>query len=107
MRPFGERLAAAIDERGRLCVGIDPHPPLLAAWGLADDAAGLREFSLRVVEALTGVVAVFKPQAAFYERHGSAGMAVLEETMGRKKPELLEFNIKAFNAGYEAAGKGE
>ena len=34
-------------------------------------------------------------------------MAVLEETMGRKKPELLEFNIKAFNAGYEAAGKGE
>ena len=33
-------------------------------------------------------------------------MAVLEETMGRKKPELLEFNIKAFNAGYEAAGKG-
>ncbi|WP_454294715.1 orotidine-5'-phosphate decarboxylase [Salana multivorans] len=81
MRPFGERLAAAIDERGRLCVGIDPHPPLLAAWGLADDAAGLREFSLRVVEALTGVVAVFKPQAAFYERHGSAGMAVLEETI--------------------------
>ena len=34
-------------------------------------------------------------------------MAVLEETMGRKKPELLEFTIKAFNAGYEAAGKGE
>ena len=34
-------------------------------------------------------------------------MAVLEETMGRKKPELLEFNIKAFNAGYEAVGKGE
>ena len=34
-------------------------------------------------------------------------MAVLEETMGKKKPELLEFNIKAFNAGYEAAGKGE
>ena len=33
--------------------------------------------------------------------------AVLEETMGRKKPEPLEFNIKAFNAGCEAAGKGE
>jgi len=24
--------------RGRLCVGIDPHPGLLAAWDLADDA---------------------------------------------------------------------
>ena len=32
--------------------------------------------------------------------------AVLEETMGKKKPELLEMNLKAFNAGFEA-GKGE
>ena len=32
---------------------------------------------------------------------------VLRRAMGKKKPELLEFNIKAFNAGYEAAGKGE
>lgn len=31
--------------------------------------------------------------------------AVLEETMGRKKPELLEMNLRAFNAGYEA-GRG-
>ncbi|ACQ80294.1 orotidine 5'-phosphate decarboxylase [Beutenbergia cavernae DSM 12333] len=80
-KPFGERLHAAIDARGRLCVGIDPHPPLLRAWGLADDAAGVREFSLRVVEALGGRVAVFKPQSAFYERHGSAGVAALEETI--------------------------
>lgn len=81
MRPFGERLAAAIDERGRLCVGIDPHPQLLAAWGLEDDVAGLREFSLRVVASLAGSVAALKPQSAFYERHGSAGVAVLEETI--------------------------
>jgi len=80
-RPFGERLAGAIDATGRLCVGIDPHPQLLTAWGLADDATGLREFSLRVVEALAGSVAALKPQAAFYERHGSAGIAVLEETI--------------------------
>lgn len=81
MSPFGERLAAAIDERGRLCVGIDPHPPLLRAWGLRDDAAGLREFALRTLEALAGTVAAVKPQAAFFERHGSAGVAVLEETI--------------------------
>ncbi|MCL3778158.1 hypothetical protein H6X67_08460, partial [Actinomyces sp. AC-20-1] len=42
-------------------------------------AAGLREFSLRVVDALGGRVAAVKPQSAFYERHGSAGVAVLEE----------------------------
>ncbi len=79
--PFGARLAAAMDEHGPLCAGIDPHASLLSAWGLSDDAAGLREFSLRVVDAVGGRVAAFKPQAAFYERHGSAGVAVLEETI--------------------------
>jgi len=32
--PFGARLVAAMHERGPLCVGIDPHPGLLQAWGL-------------------------------------------------------------------------
>ena len=36
--PFGARLAAAMDAHGPLCVGIDPHPSLLEAWGLPDDA---------------------------------------------------------------------
>ncbi|GAB3167107.1 orotidine-5'-phosphate decarboxylase [Myceligenerans halotolerans] len=79
--PFGARLAAAMDSHGPLCVGIDPHATLLEAWGLDDTAAGVREFSLRVVDALAGRVAAFKPQAAFYERHGSAGLAALEDTL--------------------------
>jgi orotidine-5'-phosphate decarboxylase len=76
--PFGARLAAATAARGPLCVGIDPHPGLLAAWGLPDDASGLERFARTVVEALADVVAVLKPQAAFFERHGSRGIAVLE-----------------------------
>ena len=32
--PFGARLRRAMDERGPLCVGIDPHASLLAEWGL-------------------------------------------------------------------------
>lgn len=79
--PFGARLAAAMDAHGPLCVGIDPHASLLRSWGLPDDAGGLREFSLRVVDALGGQVAAFKPQAAFFERHGSRGLAVLEEVI--------------------------
>lgn len=78
---FGARLSRAMDERGPLCVGIDPHPGLLEAWGLTDSAAGLRDFSLRAVEALEGRVAAVKPQSAFFERHGSAGLAVLEEVL--------------------------
>jgi orotidine-5'-phosphate decarboxylase len=79
--PFGARLAAAMDVHGPLCVGIDPHASLLRAWGLPDDVGGLREFSLRVVDALGGKVAAFKPQSAFFERHGSRGLAVLEEVI--------------------------
>jgi orotidine-5'-phosphate decarboxylase len=79
--PFGARLHAAMAGRGPLCVGIDPHPGLLAAWGLADDVAGLERFCLTVVEALADRVAVLKPQAAFFERHGSGGVAVLERVL--------------------------
>lgn len=78
LAPFGARLRAAMDERGPLCVGIDPHAALLDSWGLADDIAGLERFTYTVVEALAGTVAVFKPQAAFFERFGSRGVAVLE-----------------------------
>lgn len=80
--PFGVRLAAAMLARGPLCVGIDPHPGLLAAWGLDDSARGLRTFSQTVLEAVGPLAAAVKPQVALYERHGSAGMAALEELLG-------------------------
>ncbi|SED78756.1 orotidine-5'-phosphate decarboxylase [Streptomyces sp. TLI_105] len=75
---FGTRLRSAMDERGPLCVGIDPHAALLDSWGLTDDIAGLERFTFTVVEALAETVAVFKPQSAFFERFGSRGIAVLE-----------------------------
>jgi orotidine-5'-phosphate decarboxylase len=80
--PFGTRLRAAMDERGPLCVGIDPHPALLHAWGLDDDADGLERFALTCVEAFAGAVALVKPQSAFFERHGSRGVRVLEQVVG-------------------------
>jgi orotidine-5'-phosphate decarboxylase len=83
--PFGRRLAAAVDARGPLCVGIDPHRALLIEWGVGDDVDGLRRFTDLVVDALAGAVAVLKPQMAFYERHGSRGIAVLEEAVVRAR----------------------
>ena len=82
---FGQRLRAATDERGPLCVGIDPHPELLDAWGLPDDPSGLDRFALGVVDALADRVAVLKPQSAFFERHGSRGVAVLERVLARAR----------------------
>ncbi len=78
---YGRRLTSAIAERGPLCVGIDPHPALLADWGLAADVAGLERCARGMVEALGDLVAVFKPQSAFFEAYGSAGIAVLERTL--------------------------
>jgi orotidine-5'-phosphate decarboxylase len=80
--PFGVRLRAAMDERGPLCVGLDPHAALLDAWGLPDTAYGLERFAMTVVESLADRTAVIKPQSAFFERHGSAGVAVLERVIG-------------------------
>lgn len=85
MVPFGTRLADAMDARGPLCVGIDPHPGLVHDWGLPDGVTGLREFALRTLEAVGPHVAAVKPQAAFYERWGSAGMAVLEEVIAASR----------------------
>lgn len=75
----------AMGERGALCVGVDPHPGLLDAWGLADDAAGLERFGRTVVDALAGEMAVLKPQSAFFERHGSAGIAALERVVAEAR----------------------
>jgi orotidine-5'-phosphate decarboxylase len=83
--PFGRRLADAVAARGPLCVGIDPHAPLLERWGLPDSPEGLARFTDAVVDALAGTVAVLKPQLAFYERHGSRGLAVLEDGVARAR----------------------
>jgi len=80
-QPFGSRLRAARLVRGPLCVGLDPHPALLRSWGLHDDVAGLELFSRIVTDALADRVSLLKPQLAFFERHGSRGLAVLEQVV--------------------------
>jgi orotidine-5'-phosphate decarboxylase len=79
--PFQTRFAALAAERSPLCVGIDPSGESLRSWGLADDIAGLRTFCERLVGVCAPLVAAVKPQSAFFERHGPAGMAVLRDTV--------------------------
>lgn len=79
--PFPARLAARVARFGPLCVGIDPSPKLLAQCGLADDAGGLRDFGRRVLEAARFELSIVKPQMAYFERHGSAGLAALERLL--------------------------
>ncbi|MDR6865202.1 orotidine-5'-phosphate decarboxylase [Phycicoccus sp. 3266] len=75
---FGQRLRAATAAYGPLCAGIDPHRTLVESWGLTYDLEGLTRFTETCVEAFAGHVGVVKPQSAFFEVFGSAGVAVLE-----------------------------
>ena len=99
--PFGSRLVAAFEERGQLCAGIDPHASLLHAWGLEDTPSGLERFALTVVEAVAPLVSVVKPQSAFYERHGSRGIAVLERVIeqSRAAGALVLLDVKRGDIG--------
>lgn len=104
METFGNRLRAAMDSHGPLCAGIDPHSSLLSAWGLADDVNGLTTFTMTVVEALAGRVAAIKPQSAFFERHGSRGVAVLERAVAdcRSAGSLVVLDVKRGDIGSTA-----
>jgi orotidine-5'-phosphate decarboxylase len=109
LEPFGARLRRAMDDRGPLCVGIDPHASLLAEWGLNDDVAGLERFSRTVVEAMADRVAVLKPQSAFFERFGSRGVAVLEKAVeeARAAGALVVMDAKRGDIGSTMAAYAE
>lgn len=97
---FGQRLAAAMVHKGPLCAGIDPHPHLLSAWGLEDSVAGLAAFTEAAYQGLREA-AILKPQMAFYERFGSAGVAVLEDLLAQARADgvLTVVDVKRGDIG--------
>ncbi|MDR1387533.1 MAG: orotidine-5'-phosphate decarboxylase [Propionibacteriaceae bacterium] len=101
LEPYAVRLRRRFALKAPICVGLDPHPALLRAWGLSVDPAGLARFGAIVVEALADRVACLKPQSAFFEAHGAAGLAVLEETMAqaRQAGALVVLDVKRGDIG--------
>jgi orotidine-5'-phosphate decarboxylase len=101
---FGTRLSDALDKRGPLCVGVDPHSSLLVEWGLPDTPEGLERFCGIVTEAIADLVPVLKPQSAFFERFGSAGIGVLESTIrhAREGGALVLLDVKRGDIGSTA-----
>ena len=77
--PFADRLLQSIQAHSPLCVGIDPSASLLKSSGLPDSAEGALAFGRRVLEAAEYRISLLKPQSAFFERFGSAGLRALEE----------------------------
>jgi orotidine-5'-phosphate decarboxylase len=86
LAPFGARLeAAAVARRSVLCVGLDPRPELLPeeVWrgvraGPAGTARAVERFCEGILEATAEHAVAVKPQLAFFEALGHAGLATLE-----------------------------
>jgi orotidine-5'-phosphate decarboxylase len=88
---FADRLTALCRDRGNaLCVGLDPRWEQLPrevrqrhGGGTLDAVAhAYEEFCLRVLRVVAPLVPVIKPQSAFFEACGPAGMSALQSVLG-------------------------
>ena len=82
---LGARIATT---RTVLCVGVDPDPAALPD-GFPATLAGVERFARLVVEASLPYAAAVKPNLAFFEAHGSAGIAALERLRALVPSEVL------------------
>jgi len=81
--PYLARLDRRIRETGTcLCLGLDPDPGALPR-GFAPDVTGVERFAALVLEAALPYVAAVKPNLAFFEAFGGAGLAALERLRAR------------------------
>jgi orotidine-5'-phosphate decarboxylase len=111
---FADRLAAAVDRCGNpVLVGLDPRADMLpdslrpegAAPSLTALAAAFYEFGRGVIDAVAALVPAIKPQAAFFEELGPAGMEVLAALIryGQEKGLLVVLDGKRNDIGTTAA----
>jgi orotidine-5'-phosphate decarboxylase len=99
-----ERLAArSAATRTVLCLGIDPDPRSLPP-GFSQDLAGVEAFAGLLIEAASPFAAAVKPNLAFFEAFGSAGMAALERLRSRLPADLpVVIDAKRGDIGTTAA----
>lgn len=113
MTHFADRLAAAVDRCGNpVLVGLDPRleslPEGLRSGIAAGDQQAAAEaytrFCRGVIDVVAPLVAVVKPQAAFFEQLGPAGMQSLYDVIGyaRKKKLLVIVDGKRNDIGSTA-----
>lgn len=100
--------------RHPLCVGLDPHldlVPSLFRRGSMDPrdpatVSAVGEHLETVLDRLNGRVAVVKPQSAFFEQLGAAGIALLQQLMShaRELGLLVLLDAKRGDIGSTAEG---
>ena len=94
MKIFADRLVAAIQKTGNPCaVGLDPRIDLMPAFMRSGRGTPSRdvvrsiicEFHDLVLDVVADLVPVVKPQLAFFEQYGIAGMEAFEYTVASAK----------------------
>ena len=94
MSHFGDKLISASEQKQSvLVVGLDPQiellPRFLRGSSNKDVVNSIIEFNEIIIEAVAPYVAAIKPQLAYYEVFGSAGIFALEETIKYAKEKNL------------------
>src|SRR5437868_15359760 len=89
---FADRLIDRVETtRSHLVVGLDPDlrelPPELldGVTDLAGAATAVEAFATAVIDGVAELVPAVKPQSAFFEALGSAGVAALERVRSEER----------------------
>jgi orotidine-5'-phosphate decarboxylase len=91
---FADRLISSIRAKGNPCVvGLDPRIDLMPVFIKSGRGELTREvvrsiiadFHKLVIDAVAELVPAVKPQLAFFEQYGSAGVQAFEDTVGYAK----------------------
>lgn len=107
MKNFADRLLEAIEEmRNPSCIGLDPRiediPDFIKYENTKEVIArSLFDFNKMIIDATFDVVPVFKVQIAFYEKYGSQGVKVFEDTVNylKKKGKIVIEDAKRNDIG--------
>ena len=104
MNTYLERLASRSAAVGSvLCVGLDPQPDALPE-GFSPDLSGVERFCEVLLDAAVPYAAAVKPNLAFFEAFGSAGLAALERLRGRVPADVpFVADVKRGDIGTTAA----
>jgi orotidine-5'-phosphate decarboxylase len=86
---FGQRLLKTFEQKGQLCIGIDPSIDQLRSWGLPISAEGAKSFSFSMLDAIQDDVGIVKFQVGFFEQFGPEGFSHLSELLADAKSRNL------------------
>lgn len=85
MSSFGQRLLKTFEQKGQLCIGIDPSIDQLRSWGLPISAEGAKSFSFSMLDAAQDNSGIVKFQVGFFEQFGPEGFSHLSELLADAK----------------------